>query len=113
MALDKEALINELAGKVGRGVAEAAVEYLPTLQDMTLAELTALATLLAEGNYDAARNAIYDRMTAEELAADKERLAKVAELMAHDSYEAKQWGLGLIGGILKAALTALLSAAAF
>lgn len=113
MAFDKDKIVAALAGKVGRGVAEAAVEYLPALQRLGMAELTALAALLAEGDYDAAKAALHAKMTPDELATEKEHLAGLAELMAHDNAEARKFGLAIVGGVLKAAFGVLLSAAAF
>jgi hypothetical protein len=100
-----------LADQFGRGIADVAVIYVPAIKRLAMKELLAFANLLNEKKYDEAKKVFLALMTAEELAAEKAKLADLAVQMANDNYEKRQMAQAIFGAILKAALGVLLSAA--
>ena len=113
MEADIAQRLKDLALEVGHGVAEGAAVYIAPIKRMALKELTAFAVLLAEDRNDAAKEAVYAKMTAQELTAEKEVLADLAVMMADDNARKRAIATAIVGVMLKAALSALLGAVVF
>ena len=106
-----DAELKALAEKVGLAIAQGAVLYLPALKAMGLEELVALVKAIDQKDRDAAYQLLAAKMTVAELAAEKAQLAALAELRAVKRAEALELADKILVGILKAALTALTTAA--
>lgn len=95
---------------IGVGLTEVAQHYLPAFRRMTINELTNTVSFIAEQSIDAARRVAQAKMSASELADEKEALTDLARLMA-DSNAAKQaFGRQLFTAALTAALNEMLAA---
>jgi hypothetical protein len=99
-AFDIQALID----KFGTALAVSVVPYLPAIKRFTMAEALAFWDLLNQKKQDAAMQAVHDKMTAEELADEKVKLADLTAAMADNNAEKRQFARDVAMAVLKVAL---------
>ena len=87
------------------GVVDAAQLYGPAIGRMALAELVALAQMIADRLTEEAQAAVREKMSMDELAAEREKLADLAVLMANKRAESIAMGRDILLAILKVAFT--------
>jgi hypothetical protein len=90
------------------GIVDAADLYLPAMGRLGLQEMFALAELVDAKRSFEAMKAVRATMTADELTAEKSKLADLAEKMAADNADALSLGRAITLAILKTAFLATL-----
>jgi hypothetical protein len=98
-----------LAETFGKGAAEMAAFYAPSIKRLTLAELVAFGSLIAEKDTDGAIKILHDKMTPEDLAAEKVSLAELTVMMADSNAEKRKIAYDILMSGLRAALSLILS----
>lgn len=106
MDIQQQKLIDQFGAAIGG----AAASYLPAMKRMAMDELLALGTLINEKNIDAAKDAVRDKMTDQELADETVVLAGLIGAMADANKAKRDMAKDMALAIFKAALGVLLSA---
>ena len=101
-------LRNKLLESFPVGVVDAAELYAPAIGKMALDELVALAQLIVAKKYKEAQLEVRRKMSAQELADEKTKLADLAVLMAQENSDGWKVATSIVGVIMKAALSAAL-----
>jgi hypothetical protein len=101
-------LVNGIEAKWGKSAADVVSTYLPTLYTMGINEILALSDLVNAGKVLDAQNAIQNSMTADQLAQQKALLGQLAQRMASDNYQSKQFWTTFVGSAIKVAIMSLL-----
>ena len=112
-AVDTAVDTKDLAKRLGAGISQAVLLYLPVLKTMAMKELAAVAVALDRERYDDAMKIVLDAMTAADLARQKKLLATRAAEMADERAKQGHFVTELTGAILKAAMNVLFAAAVF
>jgi hypothetical protein len=93
----------ELILQFGQAIGTAVGPFIPAFQKMALDELIAVKALLNQKDTDAVLAIVHEKMTLDELAAEKLALVPVANAMADTSAAKKQAAQAVLTAILKAA----------
>lgn len=99
--------------KFGLAIGGSIEPYLPALKRFTLAEILAFWDMLDQKNKDAAIQAVHDKMTLPEMAAEKEQLAALTAAMADSNAEKRKLANDILMAILKVALGVALAGVGF
>ena len=114
-ALEQKLL--ELLDKLPAFVVDAAGVYVPAMTELlcnsTLEEVVAFQRLILKGLNLEALAALRQKMSAQELAAEKEQLAELTKLIAEEQYKRVQLGKSILSAILKAGMIAAMAAVGF
>ena len=102
--------LNTAIAQFGAAIGPAALLYLPAIKRLAMSELIALWQLLQAKNQDAAYQAVAAKMTVQELADEKEKLADLAALRATARAENIALANEIAAAVLKAAITILITA---
>ena len=102
-----------IAAGFPQALVEEAEVYAPAIARMAFAELTALAALIADKLTEKAQEAIRAKMSLDELAAEKTRLADLTVLMANNHAERLAAGNAILMALLKVAFAVAIGAAGF
>lgn len=95
----------------GNAIGMAATPFVEPIKQMAMDELLALKQAINEKDLDAAWKLVHEKMTGEELAAEKVELRKLVEAMADKNAARRQAANDLAWAVLKAAISVALSAA--
>jgi len=102
-----------LAAGFPQALVDEADVYAPAIARMAFAELTALAALIADKLTEKAQEAIREKMTVEELADEKTRLADLTVLMANKHADRLAAGNAILMALLAVAFKVALGACGF
>ena len=102
--------LNTAIAQFGAAIGPAALLDLPAIKRLAMSELIALWQLLQANNQDAAYQAVAAKMTVQELADEKEKLAELAALRATARAENIALANEIAAAVLKAAITILITA---
>ena len=95
----------DLKDQIAEALREPVKTYVPGITRMLAADFWAMAkSLFKDNDPERARTYVRTYMTAEELAKEKEELATLAELLANERAESKEFALTIIKSILRVAL---------
>ena len=103
MAIDPT-ILQQAITQFGAAIGPSIEPYLPAIQRFGMAELLAFVGLLQQKSKDAALQQVHDKMTAEELANEKVKLADLTAAMADSNAEKRATASAILMAVLKAAL---------
>ena len=91
--------------KVGTGIMDAASIYMPVILRLAITELDSLHTFVFVNNdAKSALQLMHDKMTPEELAAEKVKLAGLTEQMANNNAAKHEFANAIVSSIVKTSL---------